>query len=175
MDFRILKFIFVFLLLCVRDFPILHASDQNIVMYRGNYQVSGLPFFPENSFRGLFGEYRFEPEDGGEEGSDERRFFIWLYNGKLFFDNARWRGRPNVTGAVQREDGDLLAVAVEIDAGTYFGTYTVLFGFPRKPDGAGLSESQTNSLIDVWIKRFLYFRSLARLPADISLPAIISF
>jgi hypothetical protein len=179
------------------------AADRGAILIRGNEWVAGLPGFPANAFSALYGEYRLEfpgeaysaentggagvANSGGPEAGDSRPealsfeeappdFYLWVSRESLYLPEEIWETRAGITGyTVQErdEEGSLLAASA-IDGGTARDVWTVLFQFPQSIRTIR-SPPETNLLIRTWISRFRYFLSLAVTPADISLPAVVSF
>jgi hypothetical protein len=170
------------------------AAGRRAILIRGNDWVAGLPGFPDNAFAALYGEYRLEfPGEAagtGSAGTDAGAFriaalsagkgppdfYAWLSRERLYFLEDIWETRAGITGypAQQRNMGDSLLVAVEIDGGKDRDAWTALFQFPQSA-GTMFGAGDLNLLIRSWILRFRYFLSLAAMPADISLPAVVNF
>jgi hypothetical protein len=162
------------------------AQERRAILYQGNSWLGGIPGFGDQ-VPALFGEYRFEfpgddapgehalPGDGGETG--ERRCFVWLTGGTLPFAEGTWRPRPPLAGTAvwERRDGDARFWGLSFSGGENLGLWSAVFQFPRGIEAAGLDEAGVTALIGRWQNRFLYFLSLIKNPADVSLPAVLAF
>lgn len=162
------------------------AQERRAVLQGGNSWRGGIPGFGD-TVPALFGEYRFEfpgeaaagepatPGDGGETG--ERRCFVWLAGGTLPFAEGVWQPRPPIAGTALRErrDGEARFFGFSFNGGENLGRWSAVFQFPRGIEAAGLDEAGAAALIGRWLNRFLYFLSLIKNPADVSLPAVFVF
>jgi hypothetical protein len=162
--------------------PGAEAQNRRAVLDRGNVWVTGIPGFGENRFPALFGEYRLElpagnASPGAAEGAGEQRCRIWLSGERLPFAGESWQPRPGIAGvsAVQRREGEVLLAGFFFSGGANLGAWTAVFLFPQGIAAAGLDDAGADALMGRWLNRFLYFLSLIKTPADVSLPAVIAF
>ncbi|MDR1100059.1 MAG: hypothetical protein LBL28_06215 [Treponema sp.] len=154
------------------------AQDRRAVLDRGNIWVRGIPGLGNNVLPALFGEYRLElsaGEDAGEAETGEPRCRIWLCGEALTFPGDSWQRRTQIAGVpiVQKEEESARLLGFSFSGGTALGVWTAVMQFP--PETAGLDEPGINALIGRWLNRFLYFLSLIKSPADVSLPAVFTF
>ena len=155
------------------------AEVPEVVLVRGNYWVNGISGFGINGFSALTGEYRIrgfpaQPAEGGV-------FTVFVTREPLFF-SGEWQNRPVPTGTagtrnisvLQRsgEEGFFAATEVADGRGT---TWIAVLWFRTGLEGAGISGDVFNRIFRVWTSRLSYFLSLARMPGEISLPAVLEF
>jgi hypothetical protein len=156
------------------------AQDRRAVLDRGNVWGPGIPGFGNNAVSALFGEYRLEIPAGsgtGEMETGDPRCRIWLYGETLSFAGDSWQPWMRITGVsvYQKEEGAARFFGFSFSGGTDLGTWTAVVQFPQGIAAAGLDEPGLNALISRWLNRFLYFLSLIKTPADVSLPAVFAF
>ncbi|MDR1278334.1 MAG: hypothetical protein LBK02_06260 [Treponema sp.] len=156
------------------------AQNRRAVLDRGNTWVRGIPGFGNNGVSALFGEYRLEFPAGGEAGETETgepRCRIWLCGENLSFPEDSWQRRTQIAGVsiLQKEEESARLFGFSFSGGTALGVWTAVMQFPRETAAAGLDEPGINALIGRWLNRFLYFLSLIKSPADVSLPAVFTF
>jgi hypothetical protein len=174
MRIKFFRFLLMFFLLAGMG-AAASSQERNVVLLKGNQWVRGFPGFDAGAVSALYGEYRLETA-GTAPAAPIAVFSIWLSMEPLFFREQIWERRPGITGfrAVQRgENGDLL-VALPSGGGNLNG-WTILFQFPGGLSGMNLDNEEADRLIGVWTNRFLYFYSLIKSPADVSLPAVVGF
>jgi len=154
---------------------------REVILIRGNYWVSGISGFGNNSFAALSGVYRFD-DTSTQTTAGEREFAVYLTMEPLYF-SGEWQKRPG-TGtipAVQRAEGEEFLVAAAPDEGgvapasSAGASWTAVFRFPRGLEDAGFSDTGFNQMLRVWIGRFSYFLSLSNTTGEISLPAVVEF
>jgi hypothetical protein len=158
------------------------AQERQAILLQGNAWVRGIPGFGPH-VPALFGEYRLEfPGDDAAENvpaeeSGERRCLVWLTGETLSFAGEDWQSRPPLAGAAVRErrDGDARFFVLSFNGGENLGSWSAVFQFPRGIEAAGLNDAGAGALIGRWLNRFLYFLSLIKNPADVSLPAALPF
>jgi hypothetical protein len=163
----------------VWEFP--GAEARRIILVKGNEWVFGLPGLGENALTALYGLYSSEFDDfpGETTAQDQRRgtLSIWLSQEWLYFSEARWEKRPDISAyrVLQRYEGDTLLVAVFPERRPAGGGWTIFIQFPERGSAAGLNDRAVNRLIEAWTSRCLHFLSLAETKADVSLPAVVFF
>jgi hypothetical protein len=163
----------------VWEFP--GADSRRVILVKGNEWVFGLPGLGENAFTALYGLYSSESDDSPEESPapDQRRgtLSVWLSREWLYFSDARWEIRPDVSAyrVLQRYEGDTLIVAVFPEGRTAGDDWTIFIQFPERGAAAGLNDRAVNRLIEAWTSRCLHFLSRAETKADVSLPAVVFF
>jgi hypothetical protein len=155
------------------------AAQKRAVLARSSGWVTGIPGIASNAFPAFGGEYWLEgletPETGGGEGG-RAVFSVHASREPVFFSGG-WQRRPGTGNNIvlQRFRGNDLLAALVLEAGPARDSWTVIFEFPGGITGMGLENAGFISLIEAWRSRFLYFASLSKTPAGISLPAVVDF
>lgn len=148
-----------------------NRNGREAILIKGNDWISGIPGFEENSFPTLSGEYRLRTgrTDGGN------RFFVYLSSERLYF-SAEWQPGREIGNIqiFQRSTvyGFMVAGVLDDGHGVF---WTAVFLFPLGREDLPLSDDAFDQMLRAWFSKLLYFLSLARTPAEISVPAVVEF
>ncbi len=140
------------------------AAPEWAILVRGVQPVKGIPGFGANAIPALYGEYRL--------ASLAEPVAVWATREGLYFDPRIWKGRRAGGLAVrERSAGTEAAFPVPrtLVAAESAADWTVVAAFPG--DTAGNAE--VDRFMRAFAERFARFALAAKLPTDVSFPAVL--
>jgi hypothetical protein len=148
--------------------------DMSALLVRGTEPIKGLPGFGANAFDAIYGEYRFE--------TGATTVLVWATREALYFDPLAWtprkvglytaqsrKGDLGNEGPAVREDGKMTEERLLIATELSVSDWTVIAAFPLE----GFLAAEIDRFLGLFLDRFTYFLTGAKIPTDVSFPATI--
>ncbi len=140
------------------------AEAEWALLTRGVQPVKGVPGFGTNAIPALYGEYRLD--------SLAEPVAVWATREGLYFDPRIWKGRRAGGLAVRsRAAGteDAFPAPRTLIAAESAADWTVVAAFPGDTEG----NAEVDRFMRAFAERFARFALSAKLPTDVSFPAVL--